>query len=180
MINIPQKQEVVKAKNKSSSLRKDMRIAARLNDSRFGRAFLFNRYLLKPDGLSMELNKGGNGAKVCPSKGVKRVPDGSTMALKRVCDVPIIGSERVLDGAKVRLAGISDEPIVGINPVYGDVPYLPEKLRATKRLIGIYQETIAAWEAFEPDYYLLPQVRDQLKRELEMLADITGNGYANI
>lgn len=60
------------------------------------------------------------------------------------------------------------------NPLYKDVPYLQEKLKALKHHILSNRATIATWEASEPDYPLLPYVKEQLKRELKDWVQIAG------
>lgn len=60
-----------------------------------------------------------------------------------------------------------------IKPAYKDVPFVQEKLKALQHLIKITRATIVTWEASGPNYSLLPQVKEQLKRQLKLWADVT-------
>lgn len=66
------------------------------------------------------------------------------------------------------------EVLMQINPTYKDVPFIQEKLKVLKCLIELYRATIAAWESSEPNYPLLPKVKDQLSSNEKMLKEITG------
>lgn len=61
-----------------------------------------------------------------------------------------------------------------ILPRCKEVPHLQEKLQVLKRLIVIDQNTIKRWEAQEPEYYLLPAVKEQLQRNKKLLAEYGG------
>lgn len=61
-----------------------------------------------------------------------------------------------------------------INPAYRNDPCLTSKLKHTQRLIRIFRASIADLEASEPNSSLLFRVRDQLKIELKIWADVTG------
>jgi len=65
------------------------------------------------------------------------------------------------------------EATVQVNPTYQDVPFSASKIKHTQTLIRIFRTSISNWEASEPTYPLLPRVKDQLKRELKTLADVT-------
>jgi len=64
--------------------------------------------------------------------------------------------------------------VMKVNPLYKDVPYLQEKLKTLKQHIISNRATVALWEASEPDYPLLPKVKEQLERELVDWIQISG------
>jgi len=65
-------------------------------------------------------------------------------------------------------------PAMNTPAKYKNVPFLQEKLKSIKQLIKIDQGTVLTWQAAEPDYPLLPKVKDQLLRNEKLLAEIMG------
>ena len=66
------------------------------------------------------------------------------------------------------------EATMQADTAYQDVPFAASKIKHTQDLIRIFTANVSTWEASEPTYPLLPRVKDQLKRELKTLADVTG------
>lgn len=63
-----------------------------------------------------------------------------------------------------------------ISPEYRKMPHVHERVKELKTLILIDRACVSDWEASNPPYPLLPRVKEQIRDNEKLLAEITGAG----